>query len=959
MEKKTPLDVARSYNAAHGLPPLDETASTLVPDPAKSAETARLYEKLKHSPNNPKVRAAYEALARETKAQFLHAQKMGMAFTPWTRGGQPYADSDHMRADVKENDHLFYFPGGDMAGDHPLAATDPETGLRYNDMFRAVHDYFAHSVHPHQFGPRGEIRAWNEHAKMFTPLARLAMTAETHGQNSWVNFGPHADLPVRSRPYAEQKATLMPVTQHPVKLARGLADRFKSLFGAGRVTNGPRSEYDGIVHKGRTKTGQLDPDGYAKVAAERSAVAQALQRLGSQTLRTDPAKHRQKVNDYTNAAAWLHEQDFEGLRPILDHYRKAANQLNAPDVTNPQPDKPKPGEWPEPPNRTHYTVPNIGPAGKDLTDATVPLVRAIDRIFAATRPGHVALDDSKAPDETKLADEAKPERKARPEEPKLAIPKPKNDGFAIGLADMRKFKNPKPEVQNDIDFDPDTKPEADKIPLVNYPGEVGPTGDRWYDIHRLIEAGHGREKILAHLRDKFALTPANASATLRRYFKNADAVKKTPRKGRLARSVTQDQITKGTDAQIGGSRFAYHLKQIAHEFATVDPTLSKMANHALTLNHRFKLDPRSQANEGPDDKWLGLYDRIGTRLRSHVEGVADGTHKAMVKALRAGSPESGSDYDTVVRAKPKDKRAALVAAESAPDRYDRPFDPAYEWKAHRARAAARHFSGLYNWDKIDDGLALDRHVANFLAKNLKGHTDTDDLHERAHRSYDLDRGAAKSRQPKWHDKFWADITKYVRDNHRGVGAKKINESLARLSDRAVERKEVGGEGWQNAFGWAPAAKHAKFSRAEQEKFRAHLQANPTDETALGAYADMIQEDGDEVIAAVHRSHGFREGNARRLLENLVAAGIPRDSLWTPHRATTEKGYAANRARSIFNDPEAHLVVYSGLAPTTRGFKIDPRTNTKIVYYRKTGAGKGQKSQGRPEVRNVTFPTGGE
>lgn len=828
-----PLAVARSYMAARGVP-FDESASTLVPDPAKSRETAALYEKMKHSPNNPKVRRAYAALARETKAQFLHAKANGMVFEPWTRGGQPYTDSDHMRADVRENGHLHYFPTDDGFGadgkdfsDHPLYQTDPETGLKYNDMFRAVHDYFAHAVHPHQFGPKGEMRAWHEHAKMFSPLARLAMTAETHGQNSWVNFGPHSHLPVKDRPYADQKATLMPVTQHPVKLARpaekpGIFGRFKAMFGGTKPPEG-RSEYDGIVHTGR-KGKTIDPDGYAKVVAERSAIAQALQRLGSQTLRTDPAKHREKVNLYTDAAAWLHEKDFEGLRPILDHYRKAANQLNAPDVVNPQPDKAKLGEFPEPPNpTTHYTVPNIGPAGKDLTDAAVPLVRAIDRIFAATRPGHVALDDARAPDPSTLADE-KEMRTKKPKKPDEVVPTikaPKNDGFAIGLADMRKFKKElrekPPETADGIDFDPAATPEGDKIPLVNYPGEIGPTGDRWYDIHKMVTAGHGREKILQHLRDKFALSPANANATLNRYRKNAEKTRTTPRKGNIkfARKVSAEQITKNADAQIGGSRFAYHLAQIANEFEKVDPVLARMAKHALTLSHRFKVDPRTPLDRTDYDKHRGIYDRIGQRLKDHVAGAADVEHRAAAKALRATSPKTGSDYDLAVRATPAQKLAVAAAVQKSRTTANGSVDPKEIMAEHRVRAAARHFADAYNWDRVEDGLSLDRHVANFLEKNLTGHTDTDDLHEKAARSFDLYRGAAKNRAPEWHQKFWDKLKTHVREQTgKNYGADRLNESLARLSDRAVERREVGSDGWQNGHGWLGASKHMKFRREE-------------------------------------------------------------------------------------------------------------------------------------------------
>jgi hypothetical protein len=78
-------------------------------------------------------------------------------------------------------------------------------------MFRGVHDFFGHAMHGYAFGPRGEENAWIEHSKMFSPLARWALTTETRAQNSWVNFGPYSDLPVDKRPYAEQKVGILPV----------------------------------------------------------------------------------------------------------------------------------------------------------------------------------------------------------------------------------------------------------------------------------------------------------------------------------------------------------------------------------------------------------------------------------------------------------------------------------------------------------------------------------------------------------------------------------------------------------------------------------------------------------------------------------------------------------------------------------------------------------------------------
>ncbi len=61
---------------------------------------------------------------------------------------------------------------------------------------------------------RGEENAWVAHSKMFSHEALPALTSETKGQNSWVNNGPHADLPVADRPFAEQKAGLLPEKYH-------------------------------------------------------------------------------------------------------------------------------------------------------------------------------------------------------------------------------------------------------------------------------------------------------------------------------------------------------------------------------------------------------------------------------------------------------------------------------------------------------------------------------------------------------------------------------------------------------------------------------------------------------------------------------------------------------------------------------------------------------------------------
>lgn len=205
---------ARRYAVAHGLPPV--THGYVEVDQARAGQIADLYEALPvDDQQNPAVRAAYEALGREVQAQWDSATAHGMAFEPWTKAGQPYQTSTEMAADVREHRHLYFYTGGDP---HPVLGAKSAGGLSLNDKFRAVHDYFGHAAGGYGFGPRGEENAWRAHSQMFSPDARRAMTTETRGQNSWVNFGRQnydaqghfKDVPASKRPYATQKVALLP-----------------------------------------------------------------------------------------------------------------------------------------------------------------------------------------------------------------------------------------------------------------------------------------------------------------------------------------------------------------------------------------------------------------------------------------------------------------------------------------------------------------------------------------------------------------------------------------------------------------------------------------------------------------------------------------------------------------------------------------------------------------------------
>lgn len=191
---------AQAYNRTHALPPIVEGHNAPV-NVEQAQAIAQAYDKLPSYDAGAEL--AYGALVHELRQQYkLCTETLGITFEPWLQASEPYANSRAMQADVRDNKHLYYFIGGE---EHPYL------GLLANDMFRCVHDVFGHAAEGYQFGPRGEHNAWLHHSQMFSPLAQRALTTETRGQNSWVNYGPHAGLPACERPFAEQKAALLPV----------------------------------------------------------------------------------------------------------------------------------------------------------------------------------------------------------------------------------------------------------------------------------------------------------------------------------------------------------------------------------------------------------------------------------------------------------------------------------------------------------------------------------------------------------------------------------------------------------------------------------------------------------------------------------------------------------------------------------------------------------------------------
>lgn len=187
----------RAFCATQRLPaPLEGHYLRVAEEEARTI--ARYYDALPCL--SEQAKASYIAFGQEVDVQYAWATDvLGITFE--ASSADSYQSSAEMMADVSRAKRLRVY-ANELS--HPFL-TDEQ-----NWRFRGVHDLFGHAAEGYQFGPRGEHNAWIHHSMMFSPTAQAALTTETRGQNSWFNFGPYAGLPVRQRPFAQQKCALLP-----------------------------------------------------------------------------------------------------------------------------------------------------------------------------------------------------------------------------------------------------------------------------------------------------------------------------------------------------------------------------------------------------------------------------------------------------------------------------------------------------------------------------------------------------------------------------------------------------------------------------------------------------------------------------------------------------------------------------------------------------------------------------
>jgi hypothetical protein len=197
---KEATDLSRSYMDSKGLEYKEGKPFNTI-DEKQAKRISDAFDAMKDDPTNPEVAAAYKALAEETIDQFEFIIKAG--YNVEINNNEPYSSSGEMIEDLRTNKRMKIFSTESGFGDEKITEKQRKENpllqrtkykdvngepLLVNDLFRFVHDFFGHAKRGNGFGAKGEENAWDVHSRMYSPQARRAMTSETRGQNSYVNF---------------------------------------------------------------------------------------------------------------------------------------------------------------------------------------------------------------------------------------------------------------------------------------------------------------------------------------------------------------------------------------------------------------------------------------------------------------------------------------------------------------------------------------------------------------------------------------------------------------------------------------------------------------------------------------------------------------------------------------------------------------------------------------------------
>jgi hypothetical protein len=168
--------------------------TSLLVDPAVAGEIADSYLNSRDRRDRATV-AAFEKLVTETDQLFRRISKtLHVRFTTLE---YPYRDAPELiESATKFRTLEITTVAVDAERRHPVMGN--ELGGAY-DRFRAVHDALGHAALRRGFDRDGEFAAWRAQERFHSPLARVALATELHGQHSvrWTTgqiAGPKAIL---------------------------------------------------------------------------------------------------------------------------------------------------------------------------------------------------------------------------------------------------------------------------------------------------------------------------------------------------------------------------------------------------------------------------------------------------------------------------------------------------------------------------------------------------------------------------------------------------------------------------------------------------------------------------------------------------------------------------------------------------------------------------------------------
>ena len=87
---------------------------------------------MENNPEDPKTKSAYESLSKEVQMQYNQMISDGVNVEIWEGTGEPYANSDEMIKDVRDNNHLYIYSTIEGYGETEIS----EKAMQDNPLLR-------------------------------------------------------------------------------------------------------------------------------------------------------------------------------------------------------------------------------------------------------------------------------------------------------------------------------------------------------------------------------------------------------------------------------------------------------------------------------------------------------------------------------------------------------------------------------------------------------------------------------------------------------------------------------------------------------------------------------------------------------------------------------------------------------------------------------------------------------